>query len=233
MVCKRISGLRIRVLRLYSHSLGIRRLITLLAARLVPVRLDFLKVQYLFAVGARAVLGSDMCQYVRRTPMARRRALCTIWIVRHVEQYFPIVFSAGKGVPVILCSRIIWILRGFYPFAFFQRGGRLGLERLKELGSFHLGQRHERLQVAVLRLRGLVPRALAQLGHELRAGALSARYIRSQLVDRRVEAPHSGRSVSWMSLVEPPAAIFTRPLMADSGIVNSDHSSGLCSSRTW
>ena len=81
-----------------------------------------------------------------------------------LEQDLAVVLATGQCVVLVV---------RFWQYLFFWHHRALGLERCHELLTRHLGQRHQRLQVAVFHLGLLVARLLAQLGHELLAGAFA------------------------------------------------------------
>ena len=94
-----------------------------------------------------------------------------------VQQDFAVVLATGQGV-------ILMVRLAAGQLALLERElVGLSFELLHELGSLHLGQRHERLQVAVLSLSGLVAGFLLQLGQVLRTSALGAGDLLHEPVD--------------------------------------------------
>ena len=104
-----------------------------------------------------------------------------------LEQDLAVVLATGQCVVLVMDFAVnpfilplVFFLVGEvfrieFPaeYAFPGHHRALGLERCHELLTRHLGQRHQRLQVAVFHLGLLVARLLAQLGHELLAGAFA------------------------------------------------------------
>ena len=144
----------------------------------VPTAADDLDVMWAFRIRDETILGPDTGQDVGRAAEVVPHALeAPAFGHGRVQQNLAVVLAAGQRPLLVVrlalaqLAHLERVLVG------------LRLELLHERGPLHLGQRHERLQVAVLGLGWLVAGLLLQLGHVLSTSALGAGDLLHELVD--------------------------------------------------